>query len=675
MRRKAQAPSQGASLRDQGHRAIASGDLAGAQEAYQKAIELGLRDADVCNNLACIYDRLSIQAEQARELFRMAMHLAPNNASFRNNLEDLLRRQAFALTNAGRFREALSLCEERVALLPQSALAHRELGVCHWKLGHMDAAARYLVQAINLQPDARTYDDLGLVFLDTNHMAEAQGAFHQALQLDPKSADALSHLGLLANMTGLTGVALKFFKRALAISPDSWTLHNNLALVYREQGELQLCRDHYEQAVRLNPTRQDLYSAYLLSLNSDPQADPAWVASQHRRFDTLAAAPARALPPSDRDPHRRLRVGYLSPDFRFHSVAFFIAPLFAHHDPKVVETVAYYSGLTRDRMTERIRQATKEFNHVYRMSDDDLAARIQEDRIDVLVELSGHTSENRMAMMSRRVAPVQITYLGYPNTTGLSQMDYRLTDAVADPEGPCDAWCSETLVRLDGGFLAYQPPEDYAGAESVALPAGKAGHVTYGSFNNLTKINDGVLEAWATIIARIPNSVLLLKARGLRDEAVQARLFAAFAARGIDAQTRVRLMPHQLSPLDHVTVYNEVDIALDTFPYNGTTTTCEALWMGTPVVTFAGDRHAARVGASILTHAGLPDLVARDRQSYIELAVTLGMDRDKLAKIRRGLRERFAQSPVMDGARLARETEKIIRVAWQAFCAGKTPPA
>jgi protein O-GlcNAc transferase len=659
-------------LRERGRTAIAGGNLEAAEVAYRRAVDLGLEDPDVFNNLATIYERWGVKPEEEATLLRKASVLAPGNLDIQRNRLSLIRRRYGQLTKEGRLVEALSLAREWAEVEPDLAAAHRAVGWCCSKCGAMEEALVHITRAINLDPNnASYYNDLGLVCYELRLLAEAQGAFQEVLRLCPNSPVAYLHLGLLANLTGLTGLAINFLKRALAVAPDRGEVHNNIALFYRDQGEQKACRHHYEEAVRLRPGDATTFSNYLLSLNDDPDAEPAWVASEHRRFEKLIQGPRRIIRPSDLSPTRKLRVGYLSSDFRVHSVAYFITSVLACHDREQVETFAYYTGYLEDGMTGRIRKSVDCFRTVYRQSDDDLGAAIIGDQIDILVDLSGHTGDNRMAMLARRVAPVQISYLGYPNTTGLSQMDCRITDALADPPGPSDEWYTEQLVRMDGGFLAYEPFEGARALQVSELPAAAANHTTFGSFNNLGKINDGVLDAWAEILARVPGSVLLLKARGLGTEMVKQRITAAFAARGVDAEGRVQLMGHERSALDHLRMYNLVDIALDTFPYNGTTTTCEALWMGTPVITFEGDRHAARVGTSILTHAGLSNLVAKDRHDYVELAVALGSDLDRLTAMRRGLREKLAASGVMAPLRLARGLEKGYREAWQRYCAAE----
>lgn len=649
---------------------IGRGDLNAAAKAYASAITAGSCDPDVFNNLAAVYDKWGGRAEEQFQLLCRAHDLAPGSPAIRNNLVAFARKRTAALVKEERFREAMPLVEKWVEVDRESAPAHRELGLCRWKSGKLEDAMLAFTRAINLDPNnALYYNDLGLVCFELRLLSEAQGAFQEVLRLNPQSVMSYTHLGLLANLTGLTGLAISFLKRALDIDPNCSAALNNLALFLRDQGEQVECRQRYLQAIELKPDNTRMLSGYLLALNDDPDADPAWVAQEHRRFQSVVAREPRVIEVRDRDPDRKLRVGYISPDFRLHSVAFFIAPTIEGHDKESVEVTCYSTGLTEDKLTERIRAAAGRFRNAFRMSDEDLAALIREDEIDILVELSGHTADNRLGMLANRAAPVQMTYLGYPNTTGINAMDYRITDGVADPVGAGEAWYTEKLVRVEGGFLAYQPA-GFARDLPVSLaPARDAGYVTFGSFNNLAKINHAVLDTWASILEQVPGSVILLKARGLRTDQVKERIAAAFAARGVDAEKRVRLLGHERAAADHMRVYNQIDLALDTFPYNGTTTTCEALWMGTPVLSFEGVTHASRVGASILTHVGLPELVAKDRQGYIDKAVSLGKDLDALAKLRSGLREKFAASPVMDASRLARGLEKAYREAWQAYCA------
>jgi protein O-GlcNAc transferase len=658
----------------QARKAAARGDLAAAERGYRAALAQGADDADTYNNLASVCDRGGARGEEVLELLARAFELAPERPEIRANLLGALGRQATLLQNRGDYAGSIRLLEVKVGIEPDVAANHRALGACLSKIGALEQAVRHFTRAISLEPNNPTYyNDLGLACSELHLLAEAQGAFQEVLRLDPKSVAAYTHLGLLANTAGMSWVAVNMLKRALDINPDCGEAHNNLALFYREQGESAECRHHYQEAIRLLPSNGGVYSGYLLSLNDDPVAEPAWIADQHRRYQTLVEGPNRSVTVSDPDPARRLRVGYLSPDFRVHSVAYFLAPLLEKHDRSAVDVFCYATGNVDDPMTARMKAAQVTWRDAYRMPDEDLARAIQTDGIDILVELSGHTRDNRLAMLARRVAPIQISYLGYPNTTGLREMDYRVTDAIADPPGEQDGLYSETLLRIPGGFLSYQPVFSPTTAPVAPAPCESGAPIAFGCFNNIAKINDRVLDAWAEILRRVPGSTLFLKGRGLSDERVRDRMTRALAGRGIDTDGRLLLQGAERAMLDHLKLYGRVDIALDTFPYNGTTTTCEALWMGCPVVTFAGNRHSGRVGATLLARLGLEeDLVAKDEAGYVALAVRLAEDRSRLGSMRRDMRGRMESSTLMDASRLAREMEAAYREAWRKLCASRT---
>lgn len=649
--------------------AIGRSDWAGAESLYQRVLAQGVVDANVYNNLATLYDRQGIKPDESLALLVKAHQLAPVDSAIEKNLVTGLGRKAAALAKEGRFREALPWLEQRAALDPHCAPYQREVGYCYAQLGDLATALRHYARAINLAPtEATYYNDFGLACYELRLLAEAKGAFQRVLELRPDSVVAYVHLGLLANLAGLPAVAVNMLERAVAIDPECAEAHNNLALFLRSQGLQAECRRHYQQAVALKPESTDIYSGYLLSLNDDPNADPVWVAAEHRKFQTLIKGALRPVVTRDPTPGRKLRVGYLSPDLQNHSVAFFILPVLRAHDPAKVEVVAYSTSNVEDALTAEIRTYCAEWRSAYRMPDEELAQLIIDDGIDILVELSGHTKDNRLIMVARRAAPVQMTYLGYPNTTGLAEMDFRITDEIADPPGVSDGWHSEKLVRIEGGFLAFAPDKAARELPVAPLPAEQVGVVTFGSFNNLAKINEGVLDTWASILAGVQDGVLLLKAKGLRDERIQERIREAFHRRGIDADKRVVLACHERAKLDHLRLYHRIDLALDTFPYNGTTTTCEALWMGTPVLTLLGRSHPGRVGASILGRVGLEALVCESAQVYIETAIALGKEPERIRALRTGLRERFLASPVMDAKRMASALEVTYAMAWRDYC-------
>jgi predicted O-linked N-acetylglucosamine transferase (SPINDLY family) len=364
------------------------------------------------------------------------------------------------------------------------------------------------------------------------------------------------------------------------------------------------------------------------------------------------------------DPERRLKIGYVSPDFRTHSVAYFFEGLLRWHDNKVVETFCYALTPHKDETTERLQQQASVWRDVSTLDDAALVKQARADGIDILVDLAGHTARNRLTVFAARAAPVQMTYLGYPSTTGLSRMDYRLTDERADPPGE-EAFHSERLVRLPGCFLCYQPP---LRSPSVAgAPMVHNGYITFGSFNNLAKINANVVALWSEILQAVPGSRLLIKNPSLTDGVTAERYRAMFDTHGISSD-RTELLGLVPDPQAHLDTYRRIDIALDTFPYNGTTTTCEALYMGVPVITLAGQAHAGRVGLSILGNLGLDELIARSPDDYVSCAASLATNQERICDLRNTLRERLLTSAICDADSFARKVEQAFRQIWHDWC-------
>jgi protein O-GlcNAc transferase len=342
-----------------------------------------------------------------------------------------------------------------------------------------------------------------------------------------------------------------------------------------------------------------------------------------------------------------------------------VEPLLRGHDRQKVEVFCYAETTRPDSVTARLQELADHWLVTVGTSHQALAERIRTDRIDILVDVAGHSAGNRLLVFARKPAPVQVTWLGYPNTTGLKAIDYRLVDAVSDPAGEADAWASETLVRLEDGFLCYRGLRD--GPEPTPPPCLKTGTVTFGSFNNPAKVSTATFDAWAKVLSRLPQARLVLKGMSFADAATRALFFARLGDRGVSAE-RVEIMAWLHGSAEHLALYHRVDIALDPFPYNGTTTTCEALWMGVPVVTLRGDRHAGRVGASLLTQIGLTDLIASSIDEYVEIAAALVDNPGRLDELRRALRPLMAASPLCDEGAFARKMEAAFRTMWQQWC-------
>lgn len=612
--------------------------------------------------------------------------------------------QALEHHRAGRLREAEALYREVLRGQSDHPDALHLLGVLAFQCGRQFEALATLVKAIRINPSvAPFHNNLGIVLNRLGRREEALGAFRKALELDPDFAEARNNLGDALHRQGRLEEAMACYREALRLNPDYADAHNNLGNALMETDRPEEALAHLQRALRLRPRWAEGYnnlgnaflklafldeavasyraalgidpdcpgahSALLFCLNADPGSEPEAVFAEHRRWAERHAAPleaAEGLRPNDPHPERRLRLGYVSPDFRTHSVACFFEPVLASHNREAFEVYCYSKVIRADAVTARIGKLADGWRDIRSLNDEEAAGLVRFDQIDILVDLAGHTSGHALPLFALKPAPVQVTWLGYPNTTGLDAIDYRLTDAWADPPGQTEQLHSEQLVRLPGCFLSYQPPEDAPAV--TALPALETGGVTFGSFNNLLKVTSQVLAAWAEILRRLPGSRLLLKSRRLEHPAARQRILEKFGAAGIDEE-RIKLLGYLEGRGQHLELYNHIDVALDTFPYHGTTTTCEALWMGVPVVVLAGRTHASRVGVSLLNRAGLGDWIADSAEGYVELAVRRASDREGLAKLRQTLRDRLRRSPLLDTGAFTTSLEEAYRQMWRRWCA------
>ncbi len=413
----------------------------------------------------------------------------------------------------------------------------------------------------------------------------------------------------------------------------------------------------FEKALELAPGSAELFSAILFFHHYRIPPDRERILELSRRFgQVMERAVPRMAPagPAGAAPGRRVRVGYVSPNFSRHSVGYFMTPVIAHHDRDRFEVYCYYSHALSDDTTDRVRQLADGWRDIVHLDDDTVARMVRADGIDILVDLAGHSKGNRLGVFARKPAPVQMTWLGYPDTTGLAAIDYRITDRIADPQPEADRWHTERLLRMDDLFLTYQPPEDSPPGAARDAPASG---VVFGSFNNLAKLNEPTVRLWSQILSAVPDSRLVIKAGSLSYQGAVERFTDCLEGHGVDAD-RVELLGWVQGRREHLALYDQVDIALDTFPYNGTTTTCEALWMGVPVVSLAGDAHMSRVGATLLRSVGLDDLVAASGEDYMRIAVELAQDAGRRRALRTGLRARMQSSPLLDHRAFTRKLER-----------------
>ncbi|MCC6675711.1 MAG: tetratricopeptide repeat protein [Phycisphaerales bacterium] len=570
---------------------------------------------------------------------------------------------------AGRPDQARKILESALARAPRDARLHRNLGLILAQLKDTARGVYHTQRAAELEPlNPDNFTALGEALMLAARHADAARACTQAIALDPRRPAAYDGLAQSRLFIDDADGAIAAMAQAVAAIPGEVAL-------WRSYGGLLLRLCRHEEAIAvlrrgisINPARPEIDDQLCHTLNYAPGEGAAEIAAAHRRFGEVVAAHIRESPtawPDPGGPGRPLRIGYLSPDFRSHSCAHFIEPILRHHDRSRVEPVCYFTGDKTDEVTARLKPLA-EWRDVSAVPVRALAETIRRDRIDILFELSGHTAGHSLLGLARRAAPIQATYLGYPNTTGLATIDLRFVDALTDPAPEADALATETLTRLPGCFLCYQPPYPLQGETlpEPARPRTPGAPITFGSFNMVQKLNGPLIDLWSGALDAVPGSRLLLKC-DTRLKAVRERVLGWFAARKIEP-ARIELAPMTKGFADHLALYHDVDVALDTFPYNGTTTTCEALWMGVPVVSLAGNVHASRVGLSLLTAAGLPELSARSPQEFIRTAADLARSTARLDELRTGLRARLLASPLCDGPGFVRGLEAACIAAWRA---------
>lgn len=637
----------------------AQGNVAEARRHLERVLTLNPHSAEPCINLGNLL-REGGGLAAAEDCYRIVTEQHPGNAAGWNNL-------GITLLDQRRYEEARTALERAVALDPHSAEAHNNLGNALRELGRHEESIACFQCALTVRPDyAQALNNLGVALSEQSHVLEALNCFRRAVACDPVFVEALLNLGASLRNVDQLSEALECFDRALALEPDNKKGHNYRGLTLLEVGQVDEGLAECRTAFQLYPNYERARSNYLFGLNYRPDITGVEMLTEHRAFETqYHPLPARSFR-NTKDPGRRLRVGYVSPDFKRHSCAFFIEPLLAAHDHGNVEVFCYSDVHRPDPVTLRIKSHVQQWRDTSKMRDPEFIKTVLDDEIDIAIDLTGHTANNRLSALVTRLAPIQVTWLGYPCTTGLSTIDYRITDAAADPAGEADAHHVESLIRLPRTFLCYRPPDEAPIPGPAPSSGGSA--FTFGSFNNLPKINAEVIEAWATILRRAEGARLLLKSRALAGQEPCARVHAEFARNGIDP-ARVELVGWVKSPADHLRLYERIDVALDPFPYNGTTTTCEALWMGVPVLTLAGRRHAARVGASLLPQVGLPQFVSSTLEDYIARAVALASDPGGLAIVRTKLRAVMEASSLCDGPSFARDIEQAYRAIWRDWCA------
>jgi len=579
----------------------------------------------------------------------------------------------------------------------------------HISSGRLPQAVAILRRALEKDPaNSELLGQLADVLIAMGQLAQATFLLERAVKLAPTNAGVLMLAGDLETRGGKHAAAIALYERAHKAAPDDIApLRARCIALYesaRYDEAMASARNVYDdrpddrqahalysgmceftgnldELVRVLraaearwPDDPAVIFALLLPLARVDGLDPRELFRYHEKLGGLMMEQARknpqalARPHANKpDPERPLRIGYCSQDFRNRSAGHFIEPIIQAHDKSQFEISLFHEVMEEDELTARVAKIAKHIINVSTLDDAQMAETIRDSGIDILVDLSGHTVRSRLAPFALKPAPLQYTYMGYPNTTGLPTIDYRIVDKYTDPEGS-DHLATEKLVRMEGSFLCYAPPPH--ASEPAAAPGVGQQPVTFGSFNTLTKVTGNVLETWAKVLRAVPSSRLLLKAMALSVPAAQERIWAKLESLGIKRE-RVMLMGETKEKGAHLATYSKVDIALDTWPYNGTTTTVEAMYMGVPVVTIAGNSHVSRVGVSLLSNIGLPELVARDPDEYVAVCSALASDEARRVDLRTRLRPAVTQSPLCDREGFTRRLEGHYRQAWREWCERK----
>lgn len=518
--------------------------------------------------------------------------------------------------------------------------------------GGVDCLTRLLELDDSCADRVGYYNDLARYMVELGRPDEAYSYLTKSIQLAPNHADTYNYLGNLFVHFWRLSEAGEQYQKVIELRADFASAYSNLAWIATLEGRITDAVALYRTALELNPDFRIAADNLLFTLNYSDIYTPEQVRDEHLRLAERYDCPDEALAVKRHQQGEKIKVGYVSPDFKAHSVAFFFEPVLTCHNRANFEIFCYDTASVPDETTSRMMNLGWEWRTVYGLSDNAVAAQVRADGIDILVDLAGHTKGNRLGVFALRPAPIQVTWLGYPNTTGLKQIDFRLTDELADPSGMTDQLYAERLVRLPRSFLCYIPP-----IKSLEVDPLPEGPIIFCCFNNYPKISDTILHLWARVLCALPGSLLSLKNGSLCDAGVRDGLIRRFAACGID-QSRLILSSFSENREEHLRLYGACHIALDTYPYNGTTTTCEALWMGVPVVTLAGNSHASRVGASLLVNVGLPELVAKSADEYVNIALALSQNRELIMKYRHNLRNMFSRSPLADAPGFTADLER-----------------
>jgi protein O-GlcNAc transferase len=597
--------------------------------------------------------------EEAIDAFHRALETKPDFPETHYNLANALR-------DRGRLGEAIAAYRHALRIKPNFAEAHTNLGNALKNNGQLEEAIAAHHRALEFSPHLpEVHINLGTALAEQGRFEEAIAAYRRALELKPDCPEALNNLGALLAGRNQLDAAIAMHRRAIELKANYAEAHNNLGTALKNQGELTEAIVEFRRAIQWKPEYSAAHSNLIYALHYHPGHGGKQIVKEHQRWNRQFSDSLKSfIEPHLNDPANagRLRIGYVSPDFRDHPVGRYLLPLFKQYDREQFEAVCYSGVAQPDWMTERFRALAVGWRNTVGMSDAQVAGMIREDRVDILVDLAMHTAGNRLLVFARQPAPVQVAWLAYPGSPGLPSIGHRLTDALIDPPAEKPPHSAEEPVRLPHCWCCYDAEGD--SPEVNELPALSAGRMTFGSLNNFAKVNESVLALWALVLDSVKGSRLVLLCPEGR---TRERVRKFFGSRGVSPE-RVEFVGF-LPRLEFLSLYQRIDIALDPFPCNGMTTTCDALWMGAPVLTLPGEIPVSRAGLSLLSTIGLGEFAAASEEDYVRSAAELAGNLPRLTDLRATLRARMQASPLMDAPRFARNVEAAYRSIWERWCA------
>ncbi|KAI3987338.1 hypothetical protein MKX01_003088 [Papaver californicum] len=646
-----------------------------ALSCYEKAALQRPMYAEAYCNMGVIYKNRG-NLELAISCYERCLAVSPNFDIAKNNMAIALTDLGTKVKLEGDINQGIAYYKKALFYNWHYADAMYNLGVAYGEMMKFDMAIVFYELALHFNPNcAEACNNLGVIYKDRDNLEKAVECYKWALSIKPNFSQSLNNLGVVYTVQGKMDAAAAMIEQAILANPTYAEAYNNLGVLYRDAGNITQAIEAYEQCLQIDPDSRNAGQNRLLAMNyiNGGKDDKLFEAHRDwgRRFMRLY--PQYVTWDNPKEPERPLVIGYVSPDYFTHSVSYFIEAPLIYHDYSKYKVVVYSAVLKADAKTNRFREKVLKkggmWRYIYGVDEKKVAVMVREDKIDILVELTGHTANNKLGIMACKPAPIQVTWIGYPNTTGLPTIDYRITDSLADPPDTTQKHIEE-LVRLPDSFLCYTPSPE-AGPVSPT-PALSNGFITFGTFNNLAKITPKVLEVWARILCAVPNSRLVVKCKPFCCDSIRQKFLSTLEQLGLES-LRVDLLPLILLNHDHLQAYSLMDISLDTFPYAGTTTTCESLYMGVPCVTMAGSVHAHNVGASLLRKVGLGHLVAKTEDEYVKLSVQLANDITTLSHLRMSLRGLMVKSPVCNGSTFILGLESKYRQLWHRYCRDDMP--